>query len=64
MRIAIIGNGNVGSGLAQVLGQAGHEVTTIGRNDDLSAAVSQAELVVLATPYGAVADLAGNACST
>ena len=61
MRIAIIGNGNVGSGLAQVLGQAGHEVTTIGRNDDLSAAVSRAELVVLATPYGAAADLAGKA---
>lgn len=61
MRIAIIGNGNVGSGLAQVLGQAGHEVSAIGHNDDLSAAVSKAELVVLATPYGAVADLAGKA---
>ncbi|MFX0547164.1 NADPH-dependent F420 reductase [Roseovarius sp. S1116L3] len=61
MRIAIIGNGNVGSGLAQVLGQAGHEVSAIGRNDDLSAAISWAELVVLATPYGAVADLAGKA---
>ena len=61
MRIAIVGNGNVGSGLAQVLGQAGHEVSAIGRNDDLSAAVSKAELVVLATPYGAVADLAGKA---
>ena len=61
MRIAVIGNGNVGSGLAQVLGQAGHEVSAIGRNDDLSAAISRAELVVLATPYGAVADLAGKA---
>ncbi|GAA6202115.1 F420-dependent NADP oxidoreductase [Aquicoccus sp. SU-CL01552] len=61
MRIAVIGNGNVGSGLAKVLGQAGHEVDPIGRNGDLSAAVSQAELVVLATPYGAVADLAGKA---
>lgn len=61
MRIAVIGNGNVGSGLVQVLGQAGHEVTTVGRNDDLSAAVSKAELVVLATPYGALADLAGKA---
>lgn len=61
MRIAVIGNGNVGSGLAQVLGQAGHEVSAIGRDDDLSAAVSRAELVVLATPYGAVANLAGKA---
>ena len=39
MRIAVFGNGNVGSGLAQVLGQAGHTVSTIGRNEDLSAAV-------------------------
>ncbi|MFW8596312.1 NADPH-dependent F420 reductase [Cribrihabitans neustonicus] len=61
MHIAIIGKGNVGSGLAQVFGQAGYEVTAIGRNDDLSAAVSLAEVVVLATPYGAVADLAGKA---
>lgn len=61
MRIAVIGTGNVGSGLAQVLGQAGHEVSAIGRNDDLSAAISQAELVILATPYGAAADLAGEA---
>ena len=61
MRIAVIGNGNVGSGLALALGRAGHEVTTIGRSDDLSAAVSSAELVVLATPYGALAELAGKA---
>ncbi len=39
----------------------GHEVSAIGRNDDLSAAVAQAELVVLATPYAVVADLAGKA---
>lgn len=40
MRIAVIRNGNAGSGLAQVLGEAGHAVSAIGRNDDLSAAVS------------------------
>ena len=61
MRIAIIGTGNVGSGLARALGGAGHEVTPIGRGDDLSAAVSRADLVILATPYGAAAELAGKA---
>jgi len=61
MRIAVIGNGNVGSGLSRILGEAGHEVTTIGRNDDLSTAVAKAEVVVVATPYGAIADLAGKA---
>jgi len=61
MRIAVIGNGNVGSGLSRILGEAGHEVTTIGRNDALSTAVAKAEVVVVATPYGAIADLAGKA---
>jgi len=61
MRAAVIGNGNVGSGLSRILGEAGHEVTTIGRNDDLSTAVAKAEVVVVATPYGAIADLAGKA---
>ncbi|KAF0676166.1 NADPH-dependent F420 reductase [Profundibacterium mesophilum] len=61
MRIAVIGRESVGSGLTWALGQAGHEVYAIGRNEYLSAAVSQVEPVVLATPYGAVADLAGKA---
>ncbi|WCE70933.1 NAD(P)-binding domain-containing protein [Sulfitobacter faviae] len=61
MRIAVIGNGNVGSGLSRILGEAGHEVTTIGRNDDLSTAVAKAEVVVVATPCGAIADLADKA---
>lgn len=61
MRIAIIGNGNVGSGLARVLEQAGHQVSTAGRGDDLSAHIDEAEVVVLATPYSAAMDLAGRA---
>ncbi len=61
MRIAVIGNGKVGSGLTRVLGQAGHVVSAVGRNDDLASVVSSADLVVLATPYGAAADLAGKA---
>lgn len=61
MKIAIIGNGNVGSGLARVIDAAGHEVALLGRDADLKAAVGAAELVILATPYGAAADLAGQA---
>lgn len=61
MKIAIIGNGNVGSGLARVIDAAGHEVALLGRDADLKAAVDAAELVILATPYGAAAELAGQA---
>lgn len=61
MKIAVIGKGNIGSGLAGLLSKAGHDAVAYGRDDDLSAAVAAAEVVVLATPYGTAADLAGNA---
>ncbi len=61
MKIAIIGNGNVGSGLAVVLSKALHEVTTAGRGSDLAAVVKSADVVILATPFGAAADLASKA---
>ncbi|MCV2864981.1 NADPH-dependent F420 reductase [Albidovulum sediminicola] len=61
MNIAIIGNGNVGSGLAGVLSRAGHDVTVVGRDDDLAQAVGAAGVVILATPYGAAGNLAGRA---
>lgn len=61
MKIAVIGIGNIGSGLAGVLSKAGHDAAAYGRDDDLSAAVNTAEVVVLATPYGAAADLARKA---
>ncbi|SDJ37679.1 NADPH-dependent F420 reductase [Aliiruegeria lutimaris] len=61
MKIAIIGNGNIGFGLAGVLAQAGHDVIAHGRDADIGAAVRGAELVILATPYGAAADLAAKA---
>ena len=61
MRITIIGNGNIGSGLAKVLSQAGHDVSALDQNDDLATGVSQADLVVLSTPYGAATDVAGKA---
>lgn len=61
MAIAIIGNGNVGSGLAGVLAGAGHRVNLVGRGDDIGAAVDAADVVILATPFGAAADLAAAA---
>jgi len=61
MKIAIIGTGNVGTGLAGALAAVGHEVQPLGHGDDLAPAVAAAEIVILATPYGAAADLAGRA---
>lgn len=61
MKIAVIGNGNIGSGLASVLASAGHDVTVRDRGDDIAGAVAAAEAVILATPYGAAADIAGEA---
>ncbi|OWU85182.1 F420-dependent NADP oxidoreductase [Oceanicola sp. 22II-s10i] len=59
MKLTIIGNGNIGSGLAGALAGAGHNVTTVDQGDDIAAAVAGAEVVILATPYGAAADIAG-----
>lgn len=61
MKIAIIGNGNVGSGLAKSLSATSHDVTAYGRDADLRAVVDGADVVVLATPYGTVAELAAKA---
>jgi predicted dinucleotide-binding enzyme len=53
MKIAVIGKGNVGGGLADLWEDAGHEVTRIGRD---GGDVSDAETVLIAVPAGAVAD--------
>ena len=53
MKIAVVGKGNVGGGLADRWEQAGHEVTRIGKE---GGDVSDAEAVLLAVPGGAVAD--------
>lgn len=50
MKIVIIGNGNVGSGLANVLSKTKHEVGAYGRTDDVAKAVNEADIVILATP--------------
>lgn len=61
MKLAIIGNGNIGSGLTGALARAGHDATAYGKDADLAAAVAGAEVVILATPYGAAAEIAGKA---
>jgi predicted dinucleotide-binding enzyme len=51
MKIATIGRGNVGGGLADLWEQAGHEVTRLGRE---GGDVSEAEVVLVAVPGGAI----------
>lgn len=53
MKIAVVGKGNVGGGLADRWERAGHEVTRIGSD---GGDVSDAEVVLLAVPGGAVVD--------
>ena len=53
MKIAVIGRGNVGGGLANRWERAGHQVTRIGKD---GGDVSEAEAVLVAVPAGAVAD--------
>lgn len=75
MRIAVIGTGNVGQALGSSLLRAGHEVTFAARDADKTRqvarqlgakaadrpaqAVASAEVVVLAVPYDALPDAAG-----
>ena len=53
MKIAVVGKGNVGGGLADLWERAGHDVTRIGRE---GGDVSDAEAVLVAVPAGAVPD--------
>lgn len=56
MRIAVVGRGSVGGGLADLWEKAGHEVARIGRDGgDVSAAAA----VLFAVPGGSVADALG-----
>ena len=56
MKIATIGRGNVGGGLADFWEQAGHEVERIGTD---GGDVSGADAVLLAVPSGAIDDALG-----
>ena len=53
MKIAVIGRGNVGGGLADKWEQAGHSVTRIGKE---GGDVSDADAVLIAVPGGAIED--------
>ncbi len=53
MKIATVGKGNVGGGLADLWEKAGHDVTRIGKE---GGDVSEAEAVLVAVPGGAIAD--------
>jgi 8-hydroxy-5-deazaflavin:NADPH oxidoreductase len=53
VRIAVIGRGNVGGGLATLWRAAGHDVEEIGRD---GGDVSDADVVLLAVPAAAIAD--------
>src|SRR3954453_3972831 len=52
MKIATIGRGNIGGGLGALWKEAGHDVSSFGRE---GGDVSDAEVVLLAVPGGAVA---------
>jgi predicted dinucleotide-binding enzyme len=57
MKIAVVGRGNVGGGLAKRWRNAGHDVEEFGRD---GGDVSGAEVVLLAVPGGSIAEaLAG-----
>jgi predicted dinucleotide-binding enzyme len=53
MKVAVVGKGNVGGGLADLWEKAGHEVTRIGRE---GGDVSDAEVVLFALPGAAIAE--------
>jgi 8-hydroxy-5-deazaflavin:NADPH oxidoreductase len=57
MKVAVVGKGNVGGGLADLWEKAGHEVTRIGRE---GGDVSDAEAVLIAVPGGSVAEALDN----
>jgi 8-hydroxy-5-deazaflavin:NADPH oxidoreductase len=57
VKVAVVGRGNVGGGLANLWERAGHDVTRIGRE---GGDVSDAEAVIVAVPGGAIAQAFDN----
>src|SRR3982751_5470808 len=53
MKITTIGKGNIGGGLARFWQQAGHEVTTLGRE---GGDASGADVVLVAVPSGSISE--------
>ena len=57
MKIAVLGRGKVGGGLADLWERAGHEVTRIGRE---GGDASDVEAVIVAVPGGAIREALDN----
>lgn len=58
MKIAIIGNGNVGSALQRGLTKAGHDVEAVGNEPNrVGEAAENAEVVIIAVPFQAIDDV-------
>jgi predicted dinucleotide-binding enzyme len=57
MKVAVVGRGNVGGGLADLWERAGHDLTRIGQE---GGDVSDAEAVLVAVPGGAIAEALDN----
>lgn len=53
VKIAIVGRGNVGGGLARLWEKAGHDVTSFGKD---GGDASDADVLVVACPSGAISD--------
>ena len=53
MRITTVGRGNIGSGLARLWEEAGHNVTTLGRD---GGDASDADVVLVAVPSGSISE--------
>jgi predicted dinucleotide-binding enzyme len=58
MEIVIIGKGNVGSALQSGLTRVGHQVRALGRGEDVAQAVTPADVVIFAVPFGEVQNVA------
>jgi predicted dinucleotide-binding enzyme len=56
VKITTIGRGNIGGGLARLWGQAGHNVTTLGRE---GGDASDADVVLVAVPSGSISEALG-----
>ena len=56
MRIATVGRGNIGGGLARLWREAGHEVTELGRE---GGDVSDADVVLVAVPSDSISEALG-----
>jgi predicted dinucleotide-binding enzyme len=56
VKITTVGRGNIGGGLARLWDQAGHDVTTLGRD---GGDASDADVILVAVPSGSVSEALG-----